>query len=61
MKKIIDYEILQANSHDNLQQEVLARMSFGWQPFGGPSCTFLPNIHAWDYYQAIVKYEDSKD
>ncbi len=61
MKKIVDYKIIEANSHILLSQVVLQKMRQGYELQGGVSIGITTRNSggvAYFYAQAIVKYED---
>jgi hypothetical protein len=54
-KKIIDYDVAQGGTMDNLKDIVKYRiLNLGWQPLGG----FYRDPNTLWHYQAMVKYED---
>lgn len=56
MNKIIDYIVLQRNSHFGLSDKVCREIERGWEPLGGVAVSggWLVKI----YVQAMVKYAD---
>lgn len=58
MKKIIEYRILEADSAERLEGELVRVMNLGWQPLGGVSTRFRNQYVAASLIQAMVKYEE---
>jgi len=52
---IIDYQIAQASSVEELKNRVCELIAQGWKPQGGLCCTDEP---FWVYAQAMVKTEN---
>jgi hypothetical protein len=55
MKKIIEYNVIEANHLFKLGMLVNKLIKNGWQPLGGVSYTDQPS---WNYIQAMVKYSE---
>ncbi len=61
MKKVVDYQIIQADTYLSLREEVLENTKRGYELQGGVSICKIGSQDgrvAHFYAQAIVKYED---
>lgn len=61
MDKIIDYQICNAISAEELEDTIKKELHEGWQPIGGLSNMLVKdkttNHEYFVFYQALIKYE----
>jgi len=55
MKKIIEYDIISGDSSFDVIFKMKIAIESGWQPTGGLCCDV-----DFDFYQAVVKYEEKE-
>jgi len=59
LKKIIDYDIITANSCTVLKSIVKRQLQVGWQPFGSMTVQTTSTSHT--YCQTLVQYENTEE
>lgn len=58
MRKIIEYQVVDADGSENLSEKVNILIGKGWQPFQSPMQS-MDEYYDW-VVQAMVKYEEVK-